>query len=213
MTVGADGAVARSDIYRARVRNRAKLAYNGVAAWLDGTAAMPAAMAAVDGLAENIRDQDRIAQRLKHLRHVHGALSLETVKARPVFDDGLIRGLDVERKNRATEIIEDFMIAANGATARFLAAKHFPSIRRVVRTPKRWDRIVDSAAHGVDLWQTPWRSSRSSSSSSRRPALPDLSTFKLLSRRYGRTLAAAGRLASRSRTTRIPPRPIAAIRT
>lgn len=155
LVVGTDGAVARSDLYQARVRNRAKLAYNGVAAWLGGGLA-PTAMAAVDGLAENLRAQDQIAQRLKHLRHLHGALSLDTVKARPVFDDGLIRGLDVERKNRAMEIIEDFMIAANGATARFLAAKQFPSIRRVVRTPKRWDRIVDLArAHGVDLPSSP----------------------------------------------------------
>ena len=107
-------------------------------------------MAAVAGLAENLRAQDRIAQRLKNLRHVHGALSLETIQARPIFDGDHLRGLDVEQKNRATEIIEDFMIAANGVTARYLAAKNFPSIRRVVRTPKRWDRIVALArAHGV----------------------------------------------------------------
>jgi VacB/RNase II family 3'-5' exoribonuclease len=152
MVVGADGAVQSSDIYQARVRNRAKLAYNSVAAWLDGSTAIPKALAAVGGLAENVRDQDRVAQRLKNLRHVHGALSLETVEARPIFDDGYLRGLDIEKKNRATEIIEDFMIAANGVTARYLAAKNFPSIRRVVRTPKRWDRIVELAqAHGVTL--------------------------------------------------------------
>jgi len=152
IVVGADGGVQSSDIYQARVRNRAKLAYNSVAAWLDGSAAIPKALAAVGGLAENVRDQDRIAQRLKHLRHVHGALSLETVEARPIFDDGYLRGLDIEKKNRATEIIEDFMISANGVTARYLAAKNFPSIRRVVRTPKRWDRIVELAqAHGVTL--------------------------------------------------------------
>jgi exoribonuclease-2 len=156
MVVGADGAIAGSDIYQARVRNRAKLAYNSVAAWLDGRAAIPAAMAAVAGLAENLRAQDRIAQCLKNLRHVHGALSLETVKAKPVFDSDEIRGLTVERKNRATEIIEDFMIAANGVTARFLATQRFPSLRRVVRTPKRWDRIVGLAReHGVELPANP----------------------------------------------------------
>ena len=152
MTVGADGAVQSSDIYQARVRNRAQLTYKSVAAWLDGSGAIPKALAAVGGLAENVRAQDRIAQRLKNLRHVHGALRLETIQARPVFDNGDLRGFDVEKKNRATEIIENFMIAANGVTARYLAAKSFPSIRRVVRTPKRWDRIVELAqAHGQTL--------------------------------------------------------------
>jgi len=156
MVVGADGAVQRSDIYRARVRNRAKLAYNSVAAWLDGSAEPPPALAAVQGLAENLREQDRAAQRLKNLRHVHGALNLETVRARPVFADGHLRRLDIDQKNRATEIIEDFMIAANGVTARYLAAKNVPSIRRVVRTPRRWDRIIELAlTHGTALPQNP----------------------------------------------------------
>ena len=156
MVVGANGELQSSDIYRARVRNHAKLAYRSVAGWLDGSAAMPQALAAVPGLAENLRDQDRIAHRLKNLRQVHGALSLETTRARPVFEDDNLSGLDVEKKNRATEIIEDFMIAANGVAARYLAAKNFPSIRRVVRTPKRWDRIVELAAtHGVTLPANP----------------------------------------------------------
>jgi len=143
--VAADGTVQASDIYRARVHNRAKLAYNSVAAWLDGRGAMPKRMEAVAGLADNLREQDGAAERLKHLRHLHGALSLETVQARPTFDGENLRGLDVEEKNRAKEIIEDFMIAANGVSARYLAAKGFPSIRRVVRIPKRWDRIVELA--------------------------------------------------------------------
>jgi VacB/RNase II family 3'-5' exoribonuclease len=141
MVVDADGVVQRSDIYRARVRNRAKLAYGSVAAWLDGRGAVPAAIAAVPGLAENLREQGRVAQRLKNLRHLHGALSLETIRAKPLFEGDRLRALAVERKSRATELIEDFMIAANGVTARYLAAKGVPSIRRVVRTPKRWDRI------------------------------------------------------------------------
>lgn len=142
MVIGADGSLHSSDIYRARVRNQAKLAYNSVAAWLDGRGPLPDGIATVNGLAENLRVQDRIAQSLKNLRHVHGALSLETIEAKPVFDGDQIRDLEVEEKNRAKEIIEDFMIAANGVTARYLAAAKFPSIRRVVRTPKRWDRIV-----------------------------------------------------------------------
>ncbi len=154
--VAADGAIAGSAIYRAAVRSTAKLAYNGVAAWLDGTGPVPPAVEAVEGLAENLRTQDRIAQRLKRLRHVHGALSLETIEARPVFEGEQLRALDVERSNRATELIEDFMIAANGVTARYLAAHDVPSIRRVVRTPKRWDRIAALALeHGVTLPAAP----------------------------------------------------------
>ena len=152
MVIGADGSLQGSDIYRARVRNHAKLAYNSVAAWLEGNGAVPEGIAAVNGLAENLRVQDRIAQSLKNLRHVHGALSLETIEAKPIFDGDQIRDLEVEEKNRAKEIIEDFMIAANGVTARYLAARKFPSIRRVVRTPKRWDRIVELAQeHGFRL--------------------------------------------------------------
>ena len=156
MQVEPTGTVQRSDIYRARVRNHAKLAYNGVAAWLEGTGPMPSPIGGVPGLADNLRLQDTVAQGLRHRRREHGALSLDTIRARPVFDGDDIRDLDVDRKNRATELIEDFMIAANGVTAQFLDAKHFPMIRRVVRSPKRWDRIVEVAReHGTELPATP----------------------------------------------------------
>lgn len=156
MVIGADGSLKGSDIYRARVRNHAKLAYNSVAAWLEGSGLAPAAIPAVNGLAENLRMQDRAAQDMKNLRHVHGALSFETVEAKPVFDGDELRDLEVEEKNRAKDIIEDFMIAANGVTARYLSSKQFPSIRRVVRTPKRWERIVELAdEHGFKLPDTP----------------------------------------------------------
>jgi VacB/RNase II family 3'-5' exoribonuclease len=145
MVLGADGALQTSDIYRARVRNHAQLAYNSVAAWLDD-GSMPEAITAVKGLAENLRLQDKAAQRMRNFRHIHGALSLETIEAKPIFDGDQIRDLEVEHKNRATDIIEDCMIAANGVTARYLTSKKFPSIRRVVRTPKRWDRIIELAA-------------------------------------------------------------------
>jgi exoribonuclease-2 len=146
MVVGADGALQESQIYRAWVCNHAKLAYNSVAAWLENKAAIPEAIVAVQGLAENLQLQDRAAQSMKNLRHIHGALSLETIESKPVFDGDQIRALEIEEKNRAKEIIEDFMIAANGVTARYLSANKFPSIRRVVRIPKRWDRIVEIAA-------------------------------------------------------------------
>jgi exoribonuclease-2 len=152
MVIGADGALLSSDVYRAGVRNQAKLAYNRTAAWLNGNSDVPEAAAAVKGLAENLRLQDKTAKQMQQFRQTQGALSLETVEAKPVFDGNQIRELQVERKNRAKEMIENFMIAANGVTARYLAAKKFPSIRRVVRTPNRWGRIVELAAeHGFTL--------------------------------------------------------------
>ena len=156
MLVGADGSLEDSKISKAWVHNYAKLAYNSVAGWLENNGAIPEAIAAVQGLAENLQLQDRAAQSMKKLRHVHGALSLETIEAKPVFDGDQIRALEREEKNRAKEIIEDFMIAANGVTARYLSAMKFPSIRRVVRTPKRWDRIVAIAAdHKFKLPELP----------------------------------------------------------
>jgi ribonuclease R len=156
MVIGADGSLQDSDIYRARVRNHAKLAYNSVAAWLEGNGVVPEAMAAVNGLDENLRLQDRVAQSMKNFRHIHGALSLETIEARPIFDGDQIRDLEVEKRNRAKDIIEDFMIAANGVAARYLSSRKFPSIRRVVRTPKRWERIVEIAGeHGFRLPDNP----------------------------------------------------------
>jgi len=142
MTVNADGAVTASDVYRAVVLNHAKLAYNSVAGWLAGTGPAPAPLAAVSGLAEQLRIQDNVAQTLKRVRHTRGALDLDTIEARPVFEGGLLKDLRPDERNRAKELIEDFMIAANGVTARYLASRGLPSLRRVLRTPKRWDRIV-----------------------------------------------------------------------
>ncbi len=156
ITVGTDGFLQESHIHRAWVRNHAKLAYNSVGAWLENNGTIPPEIVAVEGLAENLRLQDRAAQSMKNLRHIHGALSLETIEAKPVFDGDQIRALEIEEKNRAKEIIEDFMIAANGVTARFLSSSNFPSIRRVVRIPKRWDRIVEIAAeHKFKLPEVP----------------------------------------------------------
>jgi VacB/RNase II family 3'-5' exoribonuclease len=146
MLIAADGSLESSDVYRARVRSRAKLAYDSVAAWLEGNGAVPKAIVAVDGLAENLRLQDRVAQCMRNFRHVHGALSLETIEARPIFEGDALRDLRAEEPNRAKDLIEDFMIAANGVTARYLASRRLPSIRRVVHTPERWDRIVKIAA-------------------------------------------------------------------
>ena len=156
MIFAGDGSLQSSDLYQATVRNRAKLAYNSVAGWLAGTGPMPQAIGAVSGLDENLRLQDLVAQKLKALRHLNGALDLETIEARPVFDGDNLEDLATETRNRAKDIIEDFMIAANGVTARYLASKKLPSLRRVVRVPKRWDRIVALAAErGATLPKEP----------------------------------------------------------
>jgi exoribonuclease-2 len=156
MVVAADGTVQGSDVYEAIVRSHAKLAYGSVAAWLEETGPMPPAVAAVPGLAENLSLQDKAAQLLKGHRHVLGALSLQTIEARPLFEGDTISNLQVQEKNRATELIEDFMIAANGVTVRFLTSHGFPSMRRVVHTPKRWDRIIEVAAeHAFKLPEVP----------------------------------------------------------
>ncbi|MGE5235800.1 MAG: RNB domain-containing ribonuclease [Acidobacteriota bacterium] len=147
ITIGVGGSITGSSLYRALVRNRAKLAYDSVAAWLEGTGPIPPALAAVPGLDTNLRLQDEVARQLRESRHEHGALDLQTIEARPVFEAGEISDLRPEERNRAKDLIEDLMIAANGVTARFLAAKGFPSLRRVVRTPRRWERIVEVAAH------------------------------------------------------------------
>ena len=143
MTISVDsGVVTGSDLYRAVVLNHAKLAYNSMSAWLDGTLPTLPQMASVPGLGEQLRLQDRIAQCMKQVRHQHGALSLETLQSRPVFDGDELADLRAEKKNRGTELIEEFMIAANGVTARYLERKGVASLRRVLRVPKRWDRIV-----------------------------------------------------------------------
>lgn len=146
MVFGADGSLATSDIYRAHVRNRAKLAYRSLAAWLDGQGPAPKRVLETPGLDENLRVQDGVAQRLVELRRRVGALSLETVQTRAVFEGDAISDLELDRKNRAKQLIEDFMIAANGVTATYLGAKKFPSLRRVLRSPARWDRIAALAA-------------------------------------------------------------------
>jgi VacB/RNase II family 3'-5' exoribonuclease len=146
----ADGSLATSDLYRARVRNHGQLAYRGVAAWLDGEGAAPPRVLGTPGLDDNLRLQDRVAQRLVELRHRHGALSLETAEPKAVFDGDSLSDLDPDRKNRAMQLIEDFMIAANGVTATYLESKGFPSLRRVLRSPERWDRIVQLAAGSGD---------------------------------------------------------------
>ncbi|MGB7191157.1 MAG: RNB domain-containing ribonuclease [Acidobacteriaceae bacterium] len=147
-----DSCVASSRIYRALVNNKAQLAYNSVGAWLDGAGAAPEKVAASNPLQAQLKLQNEIAQRLRGERFKHGALNIETIETHAILTGKTIE-IDGQHKNSATELIEDFMIAANGVVARTLQEKGISSIRRIVRTPKRWDRIV-ALADG-DGWKLP----------------------------------------------------------
>lgn len=146
MTVDAKGQISASDVYRALVLNRAKLAYDSVAAWLEGNGPPPSPLSAVAGLDQQLRVQDQTAQTLRRVRYERGALNFETVQARPVFNDGVLTDLRADERNRAKELIEDFMIASNGVVARYLQGKGRSLLRRVLRSPERWPRIVALAA-------------------------------------------------------------------
>ncbi|MGH9408517.1 MAG: RNB domain-containing ribonuclease [Vicinamibacterales bacterium] len=155
MTIDNNGTVSASSVYAALVRNQAQLTYSAVGAWLDTDAPARGASAAADGPAGGtrmkgmeiqLRLQDQIAQRLHKQRDAEGALTFARAELQPIVDDSGVRELRTEASNRATDIIENFMIAANGAVIRFLTGKGFATIRRVVQTPQRWDRIVDLAA-------------------------------------------------------------------
>lgn len=142
MTVAADGTLGASDIYRSVVVNRAKLAYNAVAAWLEGHAPPPSRVAGVAGMEQQLRIQDGVAQRLKRVRQAQGSLTLTTLEAQAVFQGSALIDLKPDENNRAKELIEFFMIAANGIVARFLESQGRSSIRRALPAPERWDRIV-----------------------------------------------------------------------
>ena len=144
------GLVVASSVYRAIVRNKAQLAYNAVGGWLAGTGPAPAKVTASTDLQAQLKLQDEVAQALRNQRYKNGALNLETAEVRPVIFDQEIVDVAKEERNPATDLIEDFMIAANGVVARLL--EKVSSLRRIVKTPERWDRIVQLAAeHGGNL--------------------------------------------------------------
>jgi exoribonuclease-2 len=142
--VDANGHVTASNVYRAVVRNQAQLQYNSVGAWLEGTAAAPPKVAASADLQTQLRLQDEVAQRLKTRRFENGALNLQTDELHALVLNEQVVDMVRQQKNRATELIEDFMIAANGVVARML--EKVSSLRRIVKQPERWDRIVQLAA-------------------------------------------------------------------
>jgi exoribonuclease-2 len=189
MRVESDGAITESAVFRAMVQNHAKLAYNGVAAWLDGSPHAPAPVLAIPGVDAQLRVQDRIAHTLRCRRFERGALTLETLEARPVFENGRLSDLVPEGRNRAKDLIEDLMIAANVITAGYLDAKGFPSVRRVLRSPERWAKIVALAASlGETLPADPSNAALEAFLAKRRLAAPSrfadlsVSVVKLLGR-------------------------------
>jgi exoribonuclease-2 len=151
MVFNADASLAGSTVYRARVRNQAKLAYDAVSDWIDGKAALPAAAAAVPGMDAQLRTQDSLAQQMRARRRVEGSLEFETFQPRAVFDGEQVVDIQQQVQNRARQLIEEVMIATNGCTARFLASQGGASLRRVVRSPERWLRIVGVAKEYGDV--------------------------------------------------------------
>ena len=185
--VAADGALGKASVYRALVHNRAKLVYDPVGMWLEGKGPAPPAIAASSELNDQLRIQDEAAQRLRRARSIAGALDFESVEARPVVVNGKVVDLAVDRRNRARDMIEDFMVAANRSVATYLLERGSASLRRVVREPKRWDRIVALAAEvGEALPEKPDNVSLSEFLTRRRAADPEhfpdlsLSVVKLL---------------------------------
>jgi len=156
MLVAADASIAQASTHRALVRNKAKLAYDAVSAWIDGSGALPDAAVSVPGMDVQIRTQDEVAQRLRAMRHAQGSLDLETFQTRAVFEGERVVDIQQQAQNRGRQLIEELMIATNGAAAQLLASSGSPSLRRVVRSPERWSRIGDVArALGESLPKAP----------------------------------------------------------
>ncbi len=154
--VAADGSIASSDIYRALVRNCAQLTYSHIGPWLEGTAAPPAKVTASADLQAQLKLQDEAAQLLRTERNRMGALNMNRVEADPQIVNGEVTGINTRENNRASELIENFMVAANGVMAAALGKAGVSSIRRVVKTPERWPRIVALAAqYGETLTAAP----------------------------------------------------------
>jgi len=145
ITLNSSGDIINESIYRALVCNKARLDYDVVSAWLERTIEIPSNIKAVPELEENLRLQDAYALLLKKKRAERGSLDFESKEFYPLFEADSVKRLELSKKNRAKEMIENFMVAANGVVARFLAHHNFPSLARVVRTPKRWDRILTIA--------------------------------------------------------------------
>lgn len=154
--VDASGVVGQESIYRAVVRNKAQLAYSKVGPWLEGTAAPDEKVAASAELQAQLKLQNEAALALRAERVRQGALEFNRTEADPVVVDGHVQEIRNKTHNDATDLIEEFMIGANGVGARMLKAAKRSCIRRIVKTPERWDRIVELVGrHGTKLPSEP----------------------------------------------------------
>jgi exoribonuclease-2 len=156
MVFSGTGLLEQFTVYRARVHNQAKLAYDAVALWITGDGPLPAAAQRVEGMAAQLRQQDALAQKMRLLRHAKGSLEFETFQPHALFEGEQVVAIAQQEQNRARQLIEEFMIATNACNARFLARSGTGSLRRVVRSPERWLRIVDVARqYGENLPPAP----------------------------------------------------------
>jgi exoribonuclease-2 len=183
----AEGEPTAHDVYRAKLRNYAKLAYNSVGAWLEGKGPIPVPVAVVKGMEAQIRLQAELSDKLMVIRKKHGSLTFSSIEAHPVVKDGVVTEMVEDKPNKARYIIESFMVSANVAMAQLLRERKVPSLRRVVRVPKRWDRIqVIAAGFGTKLPDQPDSRALSVFLDQRLAAAPDkfadlsLSIVKLL---------------------------------
>ena len=151
LVFSADAVLTASDIYRARVHNFAKLAYDSVAQWLEGKGALPAAAQTVAGMEVQLRTQDAVAQKLRTARHAMGALEFVTIQPKTIFKDDEVVDVKPQQANRARQLIEELMLMTNGVTARYLSGQGYSALCRVVRSPERWEKIVEVAK---DLGET-----------------------------------------------------------
>lgn len=147
----AESNISSSTIYRAKVRNQSKLAYDDVAAWLEGKGDIPAGVRAVAGMDIQIRTQDAVSQKLRKRRFDNGALEFRSIQSRTVFSGDQVVDVEQQQPNRARQLIEELMLATNGVTARFLASKGYSALCRVVRSPERWLKIVEVAKDLGDI--------------------------------------------------------------
>ena len=145
LTFDSETKLTSSTIYRAKVRNKTKLAYDDVADWLAGKGDMPAGIRAVAGMDAQIRTQDAVSQKLRKRRFENGALDFRSIQSRTVFSGERVVDVEQQQPNRARQLIEELMLATNGVTARFLASKGYSALCRVVRSPERWLKIVEVA--------------------------------------------------------------------
>ena len=132
MLVMPDGSVTSEGFHRSLIRSARRLTYPEVDAFLEGRA----------GLGDDVMESDvglamELARRLRARRMRRGALDIVTSEPRFHFDGDHIASVELETQTDSHSLIEECMIAANEAVARFLIAKHVPTIYRVHADPEQ----------------------------------------------------------------------------